>query len=97
MERAQSHIERMIAYSVAGLAKMVSICSRALRLCVERYRRISASIGGTSASHAFLNGVTLAQVLLMCALLAVGAAQAAGTRDPEQHFFNPNTGDLKGS
>lgn len=95
MQGAHSHMERMIAYSVSGFAKMVSIYSRALRLCVERYLRISASIGGTSASHAFLKGVTLAQVLLMCALLAAGAAEAAGTRDPEQHFFNPNTGDLK--
>jgi len=67
------------------------------KFCVERFRRLSASIGGKLASGAFLKGVTLSQVLLMCALLAVGVAGAAETRDPEQHFFNPNTGDLKGS
>ena len=34
-------------------------------------------------------------VLAMCTLLAVGVAQAAETREPDQHFFNPNTGDFK--
>ncbi|MBI4206892.1 MAG: thioredoxin fold domain-containing protein [Betaproteobacteria bacterium] len=35
-------------------------------------------------------------MLFFLAALAVALpAQAAGTRDPEQYFFNPNTGDLK--
>lgn len=37
----------------------------------------------------------LSRVLLMCAALVAAPAGAAETRDPEQHFFNPNTGDLK--
>jgi len=52
-------------------------------------------INANERSDAFLKGVTLSQVLLVCALLAVGVAEAAETRDPEHHFFNPNTGDLK--
>lgn len=39
----------------------------------------------------------LATVLLLSAAMAfqASALEAAETRDPEQHFFNPNTGDLK--
>lgn len=40
--------------------------------------------------------LTIRVVLFLAALGAAALAFAAETRDPEQHFFNPNTGDLKG-
>ncbi len=40
--------------------------------------------------------MTLRVVLLLAALsIAAVPARAADTRDPDQHFFNLNTGDLK--
>jgi thioredoxin-related protein len=37
----------------------------------------------------------LTRLLLLAVVLAAGSVLAAETRDPEDHFFNLNTGDLK--
>ena len=37
----------------------------------------------------------LMRLLLLAAVLAAGSVAAAESRDPEEHFFSLNTGDLK--